>query len=63
MAELKSIRVDLTMQGSSFKDGHFVAKELLKFNNVINTSLIRLNIILHYSLPLNACAYLICQIY
>ena len=62
MAGLKSIGVDLTMQGS-FKDGHFVAKELLKFNNVINTSLIRLNIILHYSLPLNTCAYLICQIY
>ena len=45
----KSIRVGLTMHGSSFKDRHFFAKGLLKLNNTTNTCLIRLNIILYYS--------------
>ena len=43
------------MYGSSFNDRHLVAKDSLKLNNTVNTSLIRLNIILHYSLPLNTC--------
>ena len=30
------------MHGSSFKDRHFVAKELLNLNNTINIRLIRL---------------------
>ena len=38
---------------------HFLAKELLKLNKTINTCLIRLNIILYYSLPLNTCECLI----
>ena len=41
----KSIKVGLTMQGSSFKNRHFVAKELLKLNNKLN----RLKIIFYYS--------------
>ena len=54
------------MYGSSFKDRHLVqshAKDSLKFNNTTKTCLIRLNIILHYFLLLNACECLICQIY
>ena len=39
------------------------AKDSLKLNNTINTCLIRLNIILYYSLPLNTCECSICQIY
>ena len=46
---LRSIRVGLNMHGSSFKYSHFVARKALKLNNTINTCLIRLNIILHYS--------------
>ena len=41
------------MYGSSFKYRRFVAKKIVKLNNTINTCLIRLNIILYYSLPLN----------
>ena len=41
----------------------FVAKEILKLNNTINTCLITLNIILNYSLSLNTLECLICQIY
>ena len=60
-----------TMHGSAFKDRHFVrsetlatrAKELLKLNNTINNCLIRLNNTLYYSLSLNTCECLICQIY
>ena len=33
------------MHGSSFKDRHFVAKELLKLNKTINTYLIRLTLL------------------
>ena len=33
----KSIRVGLNMHGSSFNDTHFVAKQLLKLNNTVNT--------------------------
>ena len=56
------------MHGSSSKDRYFVwsatrAEELLKINNTINTSLIRLNITLFYSLALNTYECLICQIY
>ena len=55
------------MHGSSFNDTHFVwsetlaarAKELLKLNKTINTCLIRLNIVLYYSLSLNTCEFLI----
>ena len=32
------------MDGSSFKDRHFIAKELLKLNNAINACVVRLNI-------------------
>ena len=67
----KSGKVGLTMHGLSIKDRPFRwleilaarAKELLKRNNTINTCLIRLNIILYYSLLLNTCESLICQIY
>ena len=59
------------MHGSSFQGRHFVrsetlatrAKELLKLNNTINNGLIRLSINLYYSLLLNTCECLICQIY
>ena len=44
---------------SSFKNRHFVAKDLLKLNNTIK----RLNIILYYSQSLSACECLIGQIY
>ena len=37
------MRVDLTLQGSSFKSRRLVAKDSLKFNNTIN----RLNVILY----------------
>ena len=40
-----SIRVGLTIHGSSFKIRHLVAEEILKLNNTIN----RLNIVLYYS--------------
>ena len=43
------MRVDLTLQGSSFKSRHLVAKDSLKLNNTIN----RLNVILYYFLLLN----------
>ena len=49
--------VGLTMHGSSFKNRHFVAKDSLKLNNTINTSLIKLNIILYYSQSLNTSEY------
>ena len=42
------IKVVLTIYGLSL-NRHFVAKDSLKLNNAINTSLIRLNIILFYS--------------
>ena len=45
----KSIRAGLTMHGSSFNDTHLVAKDSLKLNNMRNTCLIRLKIILYYS--------------
>ena len=59
------------MYGSSFKNRHSVrsetlatrAKESLKLDNTINTCLIRLNIILYFSLSLNSCECLIFQIY
>ena len=54
------------MHVSSFKNRHFVwsrAKESLKLNKTINVSSIRLNIISYYSLSLNTCECLICQIY
>ena len=54
-----SIVLGLTMHGSSSKNRHFVANYLLKLNNTIK----RLNLILHYSLPVNICEYLICQVY
>ena len=44
-------------------EAHFIAKEILKGNNTINTCLIRLCMILYYYLPLNIYEYLICQIY
>ena len=53
------MRVDLTLQGSSFKSRHLVAKDSLKLNNTIN----RLNVILYYFLLLNTYECLICQIY
>ena len=56
-----STRVALTMHGSAFKNIHFVAKQILKLNNRINTYLIRLNIISYYSLSLNTCECLICH--
>ena len=37
------------MHGSSFNDTYLVVKDSLKINNIINTCLIRLNIILYYS--------------
>ena len=42
---------------------NFIPKDSLKVNNRIGTSLIRLNIILYYSLSLNTCECLICQVY
>ena len=56
----------LTMHDSSFKNRHFFrlrAKDLIKLINTINTCLIGLNIILYYSLSLDAYECLICQIY
>ena len=59
----KSIRVGLTKHSSSFNDTHLVTKNSLKLNlsNTIDTCLIRLSIILYYSLQLNNCECLICQ--
>ena len=34
---LISIRLDLTIHGPSFKDRKFVAKELLKLSNTVDT--------------------------
>ena len=54
------------MPCSSFKNKHFVlsrSKEVLKLNKAINTFLIRLNIILYYSLLLNTCECLVRSIY
>ena len=51
------------MHGSSFNDTDFVpscAKELLKLKNTINSCLNKAE---HYSLSLNTCECLICQIY
>ena len=45
----KSMRVGLTMHGSLFEDIHFAAKYILKFNNTINTCLIKLSIVLYHS--------------
>ena len=60
--ELISIRVALTIDGSSLITRHFAGsrgKDLLKLNNAIH----RLKIVLYYSLPLNICECLLCQIY
>ena len=62
-----SIKVGLTIYGSSFKNRHFVrsetlasrAKDSVRHNNTIK----RLSIILYYSLSLSPCECLICQIY
>ena len=51
LTRFKSIRVGLFINGSSYKDRHFLrsrAKESLKLNNTINTCLIGLKIILFY---------------
>ena len=66
----KSIRVGLTIDCSLIKDRHSGQletlathdKDLLKLNNTMNTCLIRLIIILYYSLSLNICEYLVSQI-
>ena len=39
----------MCMHGSLLKDKNFVANDLLKLINAINTSLISLNFILYYS--------------
>ena len=45
----KSLRLDLTKHGSSFRDMHSVANDQLKFNNAIKACLINLSIILYNS--------------
>ena len=40
-----------------------VDKDLLKHSNPVNTCITSPNYISYYSLPLNICKYLICQIY
>ena len=55
-----SIRLGLAIHDSLFKNKHFVwsrAKDSVNFSNTIN----RLKIILCYSLSLNICECLICQ--
>ena len=42
-----SMRVDLAIHGSLFRDIRFEANDLLKINNRANTTLINLHIILH----------------
>ena len=46
--EFESMRVGL-IHGSLFNDTPLVGKDLIKFNNAVNISLISLNIILYYS--------------
>ena len=60
---LKSIRLGLTMHGSSINDTQLVDKDSLNVNNALNTRLIRLNVILYHYYSLNIYECLICQIY
>ena len=53
-----SITVGLIIHGSLFKDTHFVAKDLLKLDNAINTYLINLNITLYPAFLVNIYEYL-----
>ena len=57
------IRVGLTRHDSSFKNKHFVAKDLLKLNNTINACIIYMGNILYCPFSLNTCEFLIRQIY
>ena len=53
----KSLRLDLTKHGSSFRDMHSVANDQLKLDNAIKACLINLSIILYNSFSLNIHEY------